>query len=397
MMVPADGLTACLNDDALPEAKESIVSSSIIPFMEPDLSRLNLDSPGVQEVLHRLNRRQFIALGTGSLVATVALGTAQTQAQDNAFPTLMANADPSSFGASPMVDITPTDPNYFIPNRFQGKTFLVTGAATGIGAATAMRAAREGANVVGLDRKETELNATISQIKDEGHRAIAIVGNVVDTEVCDRAVAEAVQVYGGLDLALNAAGVMDGGDPAKPLNFNGQRHLLPNSIHEATDDYWEAVMATNTTGMFKSMRSQLRQMVQQGRGGAIVNIGSIAGLTGLAGNPAYVASKHGVTGLTRNAALDYAPYGIRINSVNMAATDTPMVERAGEFVQAMRASGQGGSMGSLKTQSILAAADSQHRASTVWEQAAIILFLLSPDATNLTGCTYATDGGWTSY
>ncbi|MFQ4138559.1 SDR family NAD(P)-dependent oxidoreductase [Nodosilinea sp. PGN35] len=365
--------------------------------MEPDLSRLNLDNPGVKEVLHGLNRRQFMALGAGSFLATVALAYPQAQAQDGASPTLIANTNSASSGENSMVDITPTHPDYFIPNRFEGKTLLVTGAATGIGAATAIRAAREGANVVGLDRKAKELNETISQIKSEGHQAIAIVGNVVETAVCDRAVADAVRVYGGLDLALNAAGVMDGGDPAQPLNFNGQRNLLPNSIHEATDEYWEAVVATNTTGVFKSMRAELRQIVQQGRGGAIVNIGSIAGLTGLAGNPAYVASKHGVTGLTRNAALDYAPFGIRINSVNMAATDTPMVARAGEFVQAMKASGQGGSMGGLKTQSILAAADSQHRASTVWEQAAIILFLLSPDAANLTGCTYATDGGWTSY
>ena len=365
--------------------------------MEPDLSRLNLESSGIKEVLHWLNRRQFLTLGTGSFLAAVVLASPRVQAQDGSSPALMVNTSPLSSGETPMVDITPTNPDYFIPNRFQDKTLLVTGAATGIGAATAIRAAREGANVVGLDRKETELNETIGKIINEGHRAIAIVGNVVETEVCDRAVADAVQVFGGLDLALNAAGVMDGGDPGQPLNFQGQRNLLPNSIHEATDEYWEAVIATNTTGVFKSMRSELRQMVQQGRGGAIVNIGSIAGLTGLAGNPAYVASKHGVTGITRNAALDYAPYGIRINSVNMAATDTPMVARAGEFVQAMKSSGQGGSMGGLKTQSILMAADSQHRYSTVWEQAAVILFLLSADAANLTGCIYATDGGWTNY
>lgn len=365
--------------------------------MERDLSRLNLESPGVKEVLHWLNRRQFLALGTGSFLATVALASPRVQAQDGSLSALMTNTNAASSGEPPMVDITPTAPDYFIPNRFQGKTLLVTGAATGIGSATAIRAAREGANVVGLDRKEKELNETVGKIKSEGHQAIAIVGNVVETEACDRAVADAVRVFGGLDLALNAAGVMDGGDPGQPLNFQGQRNLLPNSIHEATDEYWEAVIATNTTGVFKSMRSELRQMVQQGRGGAIVNIGSIAGLTGLAGNPAYVASKHGVTGITRNAALDYAPYGIRINSVNMAATDTPMVARAGEFVQAMKASGQGGSMGGLKTQSILMAADSQHRYSTVWEQAAVILFLLSADASNLTGCIYATDGGWTNY
>lgn len=295
------------------------------------------------------------------------------------------------------VDIQPTSPNYFIPNRFQGKTILITGAATGIGAATAIRAAREGANVVGVDRKEVELLKTIGQITSEGYKAISLVGSVIETELCDRMVAEAVKAFGSIDVALNAAGVMDGGDPGQPLNFENQQNLLPNSIHLATDEYWDNVIATNTTGLFKSMRSELQQMVSQGKGGAIVNIGSIAGLTGLAGNPAYVASKHAVTGLTRNGALDYAPFGIRINSVNMAATDTPMVERATEFVQAMKKSGNTGTMGGLKAQSILMAADSQHRMSTTWEQAAIILFLLSEDASNITGATYATDGGWTTY
>lgn len=367
--------------------------------MEPDLSRLNLDSPGVREVLHWLNRRQFLALGTGSFLATVALASSRAQAQTDSSLDLIANTNPASSGANSMVDITPTDPAYFIPNRFKGKTVLITGAATGIGAATAVRAAREGANVVGLDRKEKQLNATISQIKGEGHKAIAIVGNVVDTATCDRVVADAVRVFGGLDLAVNAAGVLDGADPGQPLNFQGQRNLLPNSIHEATDEYWDGVLATNTTGVFKSMRAELRQMVQQGRGGAIVNIGSIAGLTGLGGNPAYVASKHGVTGLTRQAAVDYAPNGIRINSVNMAATATPMTERASEFVREAQKEKKGAASPTamLKTLSLLGASDSQKRMSTVWEQGAIILFLLSPDAANLTGCVYATDGGWTAY
>jgi len=293
--------------------------------------------------------------------------------------------------------LRPTNPGYFIPNRFEGKTILITGAATGIGAATALRAAREGARVAGVDKKAKELKATVSKITKEGHQAIAIVADVSLTADADRMVAETVRVYGGLDLVLNAAGVMDGTDPSKPLDFNRDAHLMPKPIHEASDEYWDNVIANNTTGMFKSLRAELRQMVSQNRGGAIVCIGSIAGLIGLPGNPAYSASKHGVTGLTRYAAIDYARYGIRVNSVNMAQTDTPMVERAYEFVKYMKATGAGSSMAGAKSQSILQIAEADHRGATVWEQAGPILFLLSDEASNLTGGTYATDGGWTAY
>ncbi len=169
-------------------------------------------------------------------------------------------------------------------------------------------------------------------------------------------------------------------------------------IHEATEDYWDAVFRTNVRGVFLSMRHELRRMIEQGRGGAIVNVGSIAGLTGLAGNPAYVASKHAVNGMTRNAAIDYAPYGIRVNSVNMAATDTPMIARAGTLVAAQNAaSGPNPGMGRIKTQSILAYADQGHRPATVAEQVSMMVYLLSPESGNMTGATYATDGGWTAY
>jgi NAD(P)-dependent dehydrogenase (short-subunit alcohol dehydrogenase family) len=293
--------------------------------------------------------------------------------------------------------IPPISPEYYIPDRFKGKTILITGAADGIGGATALRAAREGANLVAVDKKAEALATTVARIKNEGGSAIAVVADVSRTQDADRMVAEAVSTYGGLDLALNAAGVMDGTDPAKSLDFERDMPLMPAAIHQATDEYWENTIASNSTGMFRSLRAELRQLVAQNRGGAIVCIGSIAAIIGLPGNPAYVASKHSVTGLVRNAAIDYAPYGIRVNSVNMAQTATPMVERAYEFVEYQMTQGHGSSMASAKSHSLLSLAASDHRGSTTWEQAAVILFLLSDEASNLTGASYATDDGWTTY
>jgi len=251
--------------------------------------------------------------------------------------------------------------------------------------------------VVCVGRHRKTLEETVSKINSEGHQAIAVVGDVSQTADADRMVEEAVKAYGTLDLAVNAAGVMEGRDPAKPLDYERENNLLYNSIHEAADEYWDAVMAVNVTGMFKSLRAELRQMVKQGKGGAIVNIGSIGGLIGLGGNPAYVASKHGVTGLTRNAAIDYAKYGIRINSVNPAGTETPMKARAYDLLQDMKKAGREISLVSAKAQSILQMNDPEHRIAKPEEQAAVILFLLSDESSQLTGGVYATDGGWTAY
>lgn len=141
--------------------------------MEPDFSRIDSTSAGGREVLNIfLNRRQVLGLGVGSFLGTIYLSSHRAQAEEAASPSLTANTVAQPHGENSVVDITPTNPNYFIPDRFAGKTLLVTGAATGIGAATAIRAAREGANVIGLDRKATELNQTVSQIKDEGHKVL---------------------------------------------------------------------------------------------------------------------------------------------------------------------------------------------------------------------------------
>ena len=298
-------------------------------------------------------------------------------------------------------DIVPVSDAAHFSGRFSGKTILITGGARGIGRATAMRAAREGANVMIADVLEKEGKATVQEILDVGGNAAFVLTDVRRSSDSDAMVAATVRAFGRLDAAVNAAGVMDAVPPWDPVDVGSQRAMLFAPIHEATDEYWRTTMEVNATGMFHSMRSELRQMVLQGAGGAVVNIGSIAGLTGLAGNPAYVASKHAVTGLTRNAAVDYAAYGIRVNSVNMAATKTAMTDAASKKVmelQQQRGKSAGlPNMGLAKTQSLLMYADSGHRMATPAEQASTILYLLSQDASNITGAIWATDGGWTAY
>ena len=269
------------------------------------------------------------------------------------------------------------------PERFKGQVIVLTGAARGIGKATALRAAKESARLVLTDRLGKEGREVLKAVKKEDGEAIFLCLDLSVEENARKMVEEAVKAYGRIDIAINNAGVMGNPDP----------------VHALTKEQMDYTMVNNFYSVFYSCKYELQQFMKQGTGGAIVNNASIAGLTGLPGNPAYVASKHAVNGLTKNLALDYARFDIRVNSVNPAGTDTPMVKEAYEFVmqkqkeaQASGASEQEAqSMAGQKTESML------KRDALAEEQAASILFLASDDASHMTGEIVATDGGWTSF
>jgi NAD(P)-dependent dehydrogenase (short-subunit alcohol dehydrogenase family) len=275
----------------------------------------------------------------------------------------------------------PTDPATFVPDRFAGQVMLVTGAGGGMGLTCATRAAREGAAVVLADINADASKAAAEEISGAGGQAIGIGADITDREDCTRMVEAVVEAYGGLDIAINNAGVMDGGRDGQPA-----------PMHLANDTYLRRTIEINVLGTMYACAAELSQLVAQERGGAIVNVGSHTALTGSAGTPAYVASKHAISGLTRAIAMDYAPHGIRCNSVNMCATETPMLERAMEFVKSRRTAAEPDTpRATMKSAALIG------RLSTAWEQAAVILFVASRDASYMTGALVASDGGWTAY
>ncbi|MEA2648194.1 MAG: hypothetical protein QOG61_629 [Candidatus Binataceae bacterium] len=200
-----------------------------------------------------------------------------------------------------------------MPGILDGKVSLITGAGSGIGRATSMIFAREGARLVLADVVEAGGHETLRMVKELGADAFFLKTDVAKAHDVDAVVSKAVETYGRLDCAFNNAGIGGAG----------------RLTHEYSEDEWNRVIAINLTGVWLCMKAELTRMLKQGSG-SIVNTSSIMGLTGAIRVPAYTAAKHGVAGLTKAAALEYGRHGIRINAVCPAPIYTPLLMTAFE-------------------------------------------------------------------
>jgi NAD(P)-dependent dehydrogenase (short-subunit alcohol dehydrogenase family) len=248
-----------------------------------------------------------------------------------------------------------------MPKLLAGRVTLVTGAGSGIGRAIAHGFAAEGAKVVVSDLDESGGAETVADIEKRGGRAIFVRADVSKPENCEALVAAAVEEFGALHVAVNNAGIAGPSAPAGEYPVEG----------------WNSVIAVNLSGVFYGMRYQIPALLDSG-GGSIVNVASILGQVGFRNSAAYVAAKHGVVGLTRNAALEYAARGIRVNTVGPAFIKTPLIEEnmtpeAREKLIALHPMGR------------LGEAD---------EVAELVVWLSSEKASFVTGSYYAIDGGY---
>lgn len=248
------------------------------------------------------------------------------------------------------------------PPLLADKVLLVTGAASGIGRAVALIAAREGARVVVSDRNVEAGEDTAALVRAQGGNAWFLACDVGDPAACAELVARTVGHFGRLDVACNNAGIAGLSQPMADFPL----------------DTWDQVLRTNLSGVFYGMRAQLAAMLQTG-GGSIINMASILGAVGFASATAYTAAKHGVLGLTQVAALEYSSQGIRVNAVGPGFIATPMIrglQDDGSVHQALLAAHPIGRLGRAE------------------EVAELVVWLGSDRASFVTGAYLPVDGGY---
>ncbi len=246
-----------------------------------------------------------------------------------------------------------------------GKSALITGGGGGIGRATALIFAREGARIAVADANPDAAAETVAQVNAAGGQAMSLSGDVTDSAAVQAMIKSVVSAYGRIDCAFNNAGIA-----GYQVNAAGKK------THEWADDSFDRMIAVNLRGVWLCMKHEIVQMLEQG-GGVIVNTGSIAGLIGLPSSSAYVAAKHGVLGLTKTAALEYATDKIRVNAVCPGYIETKMTEdtmrrRGAELMQKVPV----GRMGKPE------------------EIGEMVLWFCSDRASYVTGACYNVDGGY---
>jgi len=242
----------------------------------------------------------------------------------------------------------------------KNKTVIITGAASGIGKATAELFARQGASVVLSDIQEAEGKATTENIVAAGGKAVFFKTDVAKAEEMEALVAFAVKTYGKLDVAVNNAGIGGEINPVADMSIEG----------------WQKVIGINLNSLFYGMKFQIQAMLKTG-GGSIVNISSILGSVGFAGSAGYVAAKHGVVGLTQAAAIEYSAQGIRVNAVGPGFIETPLLNTLDA---------------EMKKQ--LVALHPIGRLGKSEEVAELIYWLSSDKSSFVTGSYYPVDGGY---
>lgn len=254
-------------------------------------------------------------------------------------------------------------------SRFQGKVAVITGAAGGIGRATALRFAQEGARVLATDLKDAPIEETAAALEPSGAEFATAAHDVSSWDDWQRVISEAASRFGGVDHLVNNAGV--------------EGHV--GALDEMPERAFDQVMAVNVKGVFLGMKAAIPELRKRG-GGAIVNLASVAGLIGEAAIAPYVASKHAVLGLTKSAAVGYAAEGIRTNAVCPAPIETRM----------MRTLETGLAPGNeAVAKEALEGRIPLGRYGTPDEVAAVIAFLCSDDARFVNGASYTVDGGMT--